>query len=263
MKKDGKTYDCYESEKAPPPEPFLWFVLYHLMLACRRMEGVEYLIKGDIIHQDIKGSNVFLDKPDRTWYPQYPIPKVGDFGSARLTNANDPGNPWPINDPMTRGYIPPEYRQNDTTKQRARLTSAVNVWQSGMVIRSLMHKDSYSTFNYRTYDMPDLTNYLNQYSDNLMMAVGRCLHREPTQRWEPQQLIDAIENHKGTLLLGLHDPETAKAQTVHDVEGVDLLKDEYEAGMKLVWPGEHVPISSGFSDSGDMIEASEPGLHDW
>lgn len=42
--------------------------------------------EGYVVHQDLKPQNIFLSLDEDRECPKYPIPMVGDFGSARYLN---------------------------------------------------------------------------------------------------------------------------------------------------------------------------------
>jgi serine/threonine protein kinase len=90
---------------------------------------------------------VFLTNPDSTEFPKYPIckvstivtlsilqseanviPKIGDFGSARITYKTDAKNPSFWYDPLTPGYVAPEIDHDNTYKLKAwEMSNATNV----------------------------------------------------------------------------------------------------------------------------------------
>ena len=61
-----------------------------------------------IVHRDIKPGNVFLDVPTNGFFPQYPTPKMADFGYAFQTFPGDLTNPNSRVDWGTPVYLAPE-----------------------------------------------------------------------------------------------------------------------------------------------------------
>lgn len=49
-----KLYSNDPLQCGPVPEPYLWFTLYHLMLACKRMDDITIGKSGEVIHQYVK-----------------------------------------------------------------------------------------------------------------------------------------------------------------------------------------------------------------
>ncbi|KAF1344711.1 hypothetical protein BDV97DRAFT_362285 [Delphinella strobiligena] len=233
-------------ESGQVPEPYLWFTLYHLMLACKRMDDITIGKPGEVIHQDIKFNNVFLDKPDPLWFPQFPIPKMGDWGSAQFTFEGDDRNPmdWRGNDPLTRGWQPPDYRRSAIPKK---LTSSINVWQSAMIIRVLMQAqltrfaeyvtgpapakgfDGDTTFANYDMDVPVMDSFNGEYSQDLMDIISRCLSDKVDYRYKPQQVIDYIADNFDRFFQGAEDPGVV-SNGQHQVLGATM-KDHYKPGM--------------------------------
>ncbi|XWS30378.1 hypothetical protein CRYUN_Cryun24cG0112200 [Craigia yunnanensis] len=91
-------------------------------------EGLEYLHKGcevQIIHRDIKASNILLDLKYR--------PKIADFGLARLCWSESDMNSL-VNSSVagTFGYMAPEYIA------KGRLTEKVDVYSFGVLVLEII-----------------------------------------------------------------------------------------------------------------------------
>jgi serine/threonine protein kinase len=127
----------------------------------------------EIVHRDLKPANIFLDAPHtavggNVFYPNYPKARVGDFGQAFITNANDPFNPdWWTGFCATRGWTPPDlerYVDPNTLQPAAAntLNERTNVWQAGAILRAmiLLEPD------------PVQSLFLNQANDNTYLVVG-------------------------------------------------------------------------------------------
>lgn len=70
----------------PIPEPALWYFFLCMAQGCDAMAvrpDRRYASGDEVIHQDIKTDNIFLDTPDPNNYPHLPVAKFGDFGAAR------------------------------------------------------------------------------------------------------------------------------------------------------------------------------------
>ncbi|KAL1304865.1 hypothetical protein AAFC00_003789 [Neodothiora populina] len=151
------------------PETFIWWVFESLAIAACDMDAPPNLdpARGDppnsqVIHQDLKTGNVFLGAANATEFRTYPEPKLGDFGSGRLTNplAARADNPrWPrLKDAHTEGYDPPELfdrRYNPGVFARrgrqaqqllsttwVRLLSHTNNWQIARVMLAMMRLET-------------------------------------------------------------------------------------------------------------------------
>lgn len=137
-------YTTYVKLEKPVPEPVLWMVFEKLVDQCLIMEKGAIVNPGpnnwlEIVHRDIKPENVFLDMPDSSgYYPQYPTPKMADFGIAFETSPNDDSNPDKWVGAGTRPYFAPEAwdpvirgppsTAPDATTKTYKLNSKTNVW---------------------------------------------------------------------------------------------------------------------------------------
>lgn len=85
-----------------------------------------------IVHRDIKVGNVFLGLPMEGRYAGFPTPKLGDFGLALIIPGSSKRDTEYLALAGTPGCQAPEICD------RAKLTSATNVWAVGIVIWSLI-----------------------------------------------------------------------------------------------------------------------------
>ncbi|RPB17152.1 Pkinase-domain-containing protein [Morchella conica CCBAS932] len=84
------------------------------------LEGLEYLHKHDIIHRDIKMSNLLLTAKG--------VLKIADFGMAREYSAR----------PLTPGVVTVWYRAPELLLSATRYTSAVDIWSAGCIMGELI-----------------------------------------------------------------------------------------------------------------------------
>ncbi|EME45901.1 hypothetical protein DOTSEDRAFT_22025 [Dothistroma septosporum NZE10] len=130
------------------PEAFLWMLFQSLIetaliLKNGVLSGKSPDIWREIVHRDWKPANVVLALSESGHFPQYPRPRVADFGFAIFTDENDPLNPdyW-IGD-GTPGYFPPEGTsyidpEMDKPVDDWKMLSPCNVWGIGMIMYTLM-----------------------------------------------------------------------------------------------------------------------------
>lgn len=104
----------YRKDDSFLPQPLLWRIFECLVESGLIMErgGISDDARptwSEIVHRDLKPANIFLDRESDVTWPKYPIPKLGDYGLAVKTWADDPLNPTIYNGGAgTRGYRPPE-----------------------------------------------------------------------------------------------------------------------------------------------------------
>ena len=117
------------------------------------MAGLAYCHRRKFLHRDIKCSNILLNNNGKI--------KLGDFGLARLYNADDKERPY-TNKVITRWYRPPELLLGEE-----RYGPAVDIWSCGYVFTyerifffSCIFKDVFSA----NYSLDDL-----YFKDNVMM----------------------------------------------------------------------------------------------
>lgn len=183
----------------------------------------------EIIHQDLKPSNIFLGNPVPTFFPTYPELKVADFGSGRLTRDGEQGNPdYPLLvDAHTSGFIPPELQVEETDHGPDQIRPAdspripilyyTNIWQIGMIMRQLLcleTEDELITLSNSDYLdcayqprlfagqpndtwVPQMQNMLEArpgvpYSQELVDLVKECLAVDVYQRPHPRILLSVI-----------------------------------------------------------------------
>ncbi|KAL0633760.1 hypothetical protein Q9L58_007367 [Maublancomyces gigas] len=84
------------------------------------LEGLEYLHKHDIIHRDIKMSNLLLTAKG--------VLKIADFGMAREYSPR----------PLTPGVVTVWYRAPELLLSANRYTTAVDLWSAGCIMGELI-----------------------------------------------------------------------------------------------------------------------------
>lgn len=146
---------------------------------------------------DIKPGNIWFAQPSSASFPLYPRPKLGDFGAARVTYDGDESNPTGWHAEKTLGYIPPEMDdQLDTDPHEEGIefrTHATNIWQTGQTMRYMMQMYQDGQIPYPNVDdtqwTPEMTYLAQDYSQELVDIVGRCVHQVADQRPTPIQIL--------------------------------------------------------------------------
>lgn len=140
--------DAHMGQGTKVPEAFAWLLFQALIESALILKkGVLHGAAPDdwrqIVHRDWKLGNVVLGLKADDHFPQYPRPRVSDFGFAIFTGEDDPLNPnfW-VGD-GTNGWYPPEgmkYIDSETGKvvDNWKMLSACNVWGIGIVMYGIM-----------------------------------------------------------------------------------------------------------------------------
>ena len=87
--------------------------------------GLRYCHANNVLHRDLKCSNILVTKSGRV--------KLGDFGLARICDPLD-SRPY-TNKVITLWYRPPELLIGDE-----RYTSAVDMWSAGCILAELFQR---------------------------------------------------------------------------------------------------------------------------
>ncbi|OAP58717.1 hypothetical protein AYL99_07807 [Fonsecaea erecta] len=228
------------------PEAFLWHTFHFLAQAyldfsAGPFRSLKFNNFGEttpgqyLLHNDIKTENIFLGRnPGRqegTAY--YPVPKIGDFGLAVTTNANElTRNTAQLIQQGTQCWKAPEQRihhmqdwrnyyfsedvnprfPSNRSTSLHRVRHEANVWAIGAVLWNLMTMDEIEVLSDKVDDILlcegpawmsfDGTNVLNdvdseisnRYSPELIELIQECLSLRPGDRPPPDRLIRDIES---------------------------------------------------------------------
>merc|ERR1719225_1738154 len=90
------------------------------------LDGLSYCHRRNFLHRDIKCSNILINNRGQV--------KLGDFGLARLYNAEDKQRPY-TNKVITLWYRPPELLLGEE-----RYGPAIDVWSCGCILGELFYK---------------------------------------------------------------------------------------------------------------------------
>ena len=90
------------------------------------LEGLSYCHRRNFLHRDIKCSNILINNRGQV--------KLGDFGLARLYNAEDKQRPY-TNKVITLWYRPPELLLGEE-----RYGPWIDVWSCGCILGELFYK---------------------------------------------------------------------------------------------------------------------------
>lgn len=183
-----------------------------------------------------------MDTEDRkSGIPFYPTAKLGDWGLARLTHANDPDNPSNLRKAGTPGYKPPvsvilthtctadieRYQeQNDPPlpifeSHPSSILAHTNVWAIGATMFELMTLHRVHGFLLKPRGniineegiKPIQTNREPPYSLQLSKLIQDCLKSIPLDRPNVTELRAKISTHRDaivTLAREREEAETAK-----------------------------------------------------
>ncbi|CAF9919092.1 G2-specific serine/threonine protein kinase [Imshaugia aleurites] len=240
----GIEFESLKQSRLYMPEPFLWDVFYHLVEAAVAMQyGPTEGGWGnhEVVHRDIKPGNVFLDTEDRkSGIPFYPIAKLGDWGLARQTYANDPDNPSVLHLAGTPGYRPPEQREPPLpmfASHPLSILAHTNVWAIGATMFELMTLHRVPGFLLKPRGditdeegiKPIQTNRKPPYSSQLSKLIQECLKPIPLDRPNVKELLARIRTHRDAIVRLVREREGA--------ETAKPLEDErlYYVGNEIKW----------------------------
>ena len=190
---------------------------------------------------------------DEYCYPDYPKPRLGDFGHAFKTWANDLLNPRWYNDGAgTPGYLAPEHTKwinamNWAPIDEWRFGSKTNIYGVGLILWSLLALESPPQpvwlgdgRNDTTLNLPrPVANPrpMNMYSRPLRNLVDSCLAFRPQDRPTFAEILDIIQQETDEMpgganrSLGFRSGRTVTA--VAAANAVLTPRDDYSLGFAV------------------------------
>lgn len=210
----GDLWDFCQNYEDYLPEPFLWRVFHALAQVTIAMKiGLYHPTAAlahpgmgpwdEIVHLDLKPGNIFLAAPSDHFFPAYPTPLVGDFGSAIRTTPTDPLNPnIYLHSVQTRGFVAPEqnsYVDADTLEpvDDERILAHTNIYGIGALMYSIITMNQPRQPEFLGTGERDLLNIWAdapefEYSWELLYLVHWCLRFKPADRPSPEDLFACI-----------------------------------------------------------------------
>jgi serine/threonine-protein kinase len=162
-------------------------------------KALAYAHKNDVIHLDIKPSNVLIDTEGNV--------KIADFGIARLFSGGESAQACSVMG--TPSYMSPEQKED-----MASVTHASDLYSLGVVM--------YELFTGRKPVVGVLPSTVNPaLPRRLDEIIVHCLRTQPADRFAS---ADAVKDALLTLLQGAH---IRKEQKEHAVEGFRNLADKF------------------------------------
>ncbi|HLW67505.1 MAG TPA: serine/threonine-protein kinase [Gemmataceae bacterium] len=179
----GGSLATYRSELLSEPQG-----LVAIMVKVAR--AIHYAHEQKVIHRDIKPSNILLD--------EHGEPKIGDFGLAKLVDA-DAGISTTGTPLGTFAYMSPEQAKGDLEQ----IGPASDIWSLGVVLYDLLTGQRPFDGASRVDLVPKilfqepspLTAIEPQMDPELESIVLKCLRKDVGERWETMQLLaDALQD---------------------------------------------------------------------
>lgn len=148
--------------------------------AVQVMEGLRYLHWNGIAHCDLKSQNILIGEDG---------PKIADLGCAKLIRRN-PRSCSMADFSGTPMFMAPEVARGEEQGFEAdiwafgclviEMVTGANPWSSRADPVSILYRIGFSD------DVPEIPAWL---SDDARDFLGRCLTRDPRQRWTAEQLL--------------------------------------------------------------------------
>ena len=162
-------------------------VYYHLLLVAKGIaEGLRYSHRKGIVHNDIKPSNIMVDKNG--------VPRIIDYGLACSSGSAGERGRYCMNSGGSPNYIPPEFILNNGIRY-----PASDMWALGISLYELASGGlPFNTTGVTTPQQifaiirdqqPAKLNTPNQQLNNV---VNGLLIRDPTQRLTSDQMINML-----------------------------------------------------------------------
>ncbi|KAF7191100.1 putative serine/threonine-protein kinase KCC4 [Pseudocercospora fuligena] len=229
----------YWEAEQPLPKRFVLYVFKALVeaaLVFREGDGVR-----KVVHRDLKPENILLDLPDDASFPNYPEPKVTDFGLAILASEGDRWNPSIFQGCGTPGFLPSEQLSfvNSVTGEPFddwKILSPSNVWGIGAVLYCMIECDSLTSEDQPSY-LPgekcehkiDGDFYSQEYGAGLVDLVNQCMSHDPKDR----PALDELKTSVADLIDKDLEASQANGGVQDPADTVLITPDNYRIGMTL------------------------------
>ena len=171
------------------------FKVYVLLCVAK---GIKELHSKNIIHGDVKGKNILLDKKYDQNNKEYPIPKICDFGLAGYHNEVPKDNIK-----GTLGYIPSEYFVNKVK------TNEEDIFAFGMTMYEILsgeqpfakHSQEEKMQFAKEHKLPNFSSFEKEYKNKLnqtnikqlIYLIEDCTMKNPLERKPIDAIIDALD----------------------------------------------------------------------
>jgi serine/threonine protein kinase len=161
-------------------EMFLWHIFKHIA------SGLTFLHQRGVVHGDIKPANILLTtaRPGES----FPIPKIGDFGSAAINPHRD----VPLGHLGTLGFQPPE--------AATRHGPEADIWALGCVI----HESALGRLPLQTLEEPDMN------ADMWFEMAGMRVPRDTINHQSYKQFC---------MFIAFHPPASMRIDQEHEGRG--------------------------------------------
>lgn len=213
IKNEEQRVEIQKKRQEHLPEPFLWYLMLRLTEACITLKSVpERSLQSEAIHRDIKLENIYMDEPGDEW-PDYPTPRLGDFGLTIFTNERDNRNPENYAGYGTDGWKAPEQFHEFCDELAGKveipikIDARTNIWAIGLTIWAVAlgygYPPSITRKLLRTMARSrDSAAYRNHfpykhwgYSQGLRDQVEECMSFDRARRPWPEDLRRQLRYH--------------------------------------------------------------------
>lgn len=166
----------------------------------------------EIIHRDLRPSNVFLAAPLAESSRGIPLCKLGDFGITVPRDYEPLSNPEDMRGAGTTGWKAPECNSYPADPEHNHeLTSATDIWAIGRIMLALMGLPTRTPLPTIRYDDDDEGHVIVEekaqlaatYGVELYDLVEKCLEPIPDGRIKAQALLRAIDRQLRNLAMTL------------------------------------------------------------
>ncbi|KAL4303993.1 hypothetical protein GQ457_10G026240 [Hibiscus cannabinus] len=178
---DGGTLDTLVKANGPFSESSISHIAYQVL------SGLNYLHEFNIVHLDIKPSNLLVDQNMNV--------KIGDFGVSKIMREDEAPEFWDIY-VGTYAYMSPE--RLDSSCYDSRYVLASDIWSLGVTLLELYvghfpflppgEKPNWMqlVLLMRFGEAPRLP---TEASESFRSFIGCCLQKDPSKRWTALQLL--------------------------------------------------------------------------